>query len=90
MIHFNKSLDSKVSCLGIEGIYILYLAFIALGVLALVFICMLNGVPLFATIVIVMAMTGLAVYKVFTASKKGNAITKLQAKRKMNYYIIKR
>lgn len=82
MIHFNKSLDSKVSCLGIEGIYILYLAFIALGMLALVFICMLNGVPLFATIVIVMAMTGLAVYKVFTASKRAMQLRNCKQKEK--------
>lgn len=86
----NKSLDSNVSWMKIEGIYLLLLALWIVMALIITFICLAANVPSILMLAILCSSTTAVVLYLMSASAKGKAATKIASKRKMNYYICRR
>ena len=90
MVEVNKSLDSKVSCMKIEGIYLLLLALWLVMALIITFICLSAEVPSILMLAILCSSTTGVVLYLINASANGKAASKIASKRKMDYYICRR
>lgn len=86
----NKSLDSKVSWMRIEGTYLLFLALWIVIALIITFMCLSANIPAILMLAILCSSTTAVVLYLMSASAKGKAATKIASKRKMNYYICRR
>ena len=86
----NRSLDSKVTCLRMEGIYILLLGLWVFLALMILFICLKLNIPPFVMMLILFTSTTAVVVHLVKASEQGNLMKKKAISKRLNYYICKR
>lgn len=89
MVKVNRSLDSKVTCLRLQGIYILLLGLWILASLMILSICIKVSMPPILTMMILFVSTTLVVMRLVNASERGGILKKKSSSKRLNYYICK-
>lgn len=86
----NRSLDSRVTCLKMEGIYILLFGLWIFLSLMILFICMKLNIPTLVMMTILTISTLSVTMYLVNASERGNILKKKATSKRLNYYICKR
>lgn len=90
MVEVNKSLDSRVCCFMIEGIYLLYLALWILCCAVMCFVCLSSDIPAWITTPLLCISSAVVTLLLIRASVRGDKSAKISSKSKLNYYICRR
>lgn len=90
MKRVNRSLDSKVTCLRMEGIYILLFGLWIFLALMIMFVCLKLNIPPLVMMLILFSSTIAVVIHLVNASERGDILKKKATSKRLNYYICKR